>query len=275
MNLIVKRRISRRDWIWQSAAATLAAGLWPGCATHQDNGRGGEFTFIALNDTHFSTPECPAFFEKLTASIKSLPVKPEFCLAIGDLAQDGKQSDLGPIRDVLRGLGMPFHASIGNHDYLSATDRSAWDQLFPKSLNYHFAHRDWQVIGLDSSEGVKYHNTRIQPETLRWVDEQLPRLGRERPTILFTHFPLGPGVRYRPNNADDLLERFKEFNIVAVFNGHFHAATTHQVGDTVFTTNKCCAVSRGNHDGTKEKGYLLCRTREGRIEREFVEVKMI
>jgi hypothetical protein len=47
------------------------------------------------------------------------------------------------------------------------------------------------------------------------------------------------------------------------------------VRNTVFTTNKCCSISRGNHDGTKEKGYFLCRAKEGRIEREFVEVKPV
>ena len=36
---------------------------------------------------------------------------------------------------------------------------------------------------------------------------------------------------------------------------------------------KCCAISRANHDGTKEKGYFLCTASAGGIQREFVEVK--
>ena len=75
-------------------------------------------------------------------------------------------------------------------------------------------------------------------------------------------------------NADDLLERFQDFNVVAVFNGHFHGFTEHEVRGTVFTTNKCCSISRGNHDQTTEKGYFLCRAQDGRITREFIEVKM-
>ncbi len=273
MNIITPRRTTRREWIRHSAGAALALGLWPGCATNKDNGRGGEFTFIAINDTHYCSPQCPQFFERVTASIKAHSTTPEFCLVIGDLAQDGKQSELGPMRDLLRGFGMPSHVVIGNHDYISQTDRSVWDQLFPNSLNYHFRHRGWQVMGLDSSEGIKYANTSIQPETFRWVDSHLHKLDQKQPTILFTHFPMGPGMRYRPKNADDLLERFEDFNIVAVFNGHFHSATEHKVRETVFTTNKCCSIARGNHDGTKEKGYFLCRAKEGRIEREFIEVK--
>ena len=177
------------------------------------------------------------------------------------------------MREVLRGFGMPFHVVIGNHDYLTQTDRSDWDKLLPGTLNYSFEHRDWQFVALDTSEGKKYEKTSIQPETFRWLDDKVRKLDRRRPTILFTHFPMGPDTTYRPSNTDDLLERFKDFNLVAVFNGHFHGFTERKVRETVFTTNKCCSISRGNHDKTTEKGYFLCRAKEGRIEREFIEVK--
>lgn len=273
MNVITQRRLSRRDWIARSAATALALGLWPGCARFGDSGHGEDFTFIQMNDAHFSSPKCPEFFERVTSSMRAHTPRPELCLVVGDLAEDGTPAELGPMRDVLRGLGIPYHAVIGNHDYGRDASRTTWDELFPKSLNYRFAHRGWQFIGLDSSEGVKYENTRIQPSTLSWMDEQVPKLNRRQPTIIFTHFPLGPDVRYRPQNADALLERFRDVNLVAVFNGHFHSQTERQVGQAIFTTNKCCAIARGNHDKTTEKGYYLCRTRQGRIERQFVEVK--
>lgn len=273
MNIITARRLSRREWIRNSTAATLALGLWPGCARFRDSGRGGDFTFIAINDAHFSSPRCPEFFERVTASVRSHDPGPELCLMIGDLAERGTAKELGAMRDVLRGFQLPFHVVIGNHDYLTQTDRSEWEKLFPKTLNYSFQHRGWQFIALDTTDGLKYEKTNVQLETLNWVDEKIGKLNHRRPTVLFTHFPLGPDTRYRPLNADALLERFKDFNIVAVFNGHYHGFTERKVRDTVFTTNKCCSIARGNHDGTREKGYFLCRAKEGRIEREFVEVK--
>lgn len=273
MNIITARRLSRRDWIRNSVGATLALGLWPGCARFGENGRGGEFTFAVINDMHYTSPKCPEWFERVTASLRSQKSRPEFCLVVGDLAEKGTAAELGPVRDVLRGFKIPYHAVIGNHDYVAQTDRSTWDEFFPRQVNYRFRHRGWQFIGLDSSEGLKYQNTRIQPHTLRWVDEQLEKLDPKQPTILFTHFPLGPGTTYRPLNTDELLERFKDFNIVSVFNGHFHGYTERTVGQTVFTTNKCCSIARGNHDKTTEKGYFVCRAKDGRIEREFIEVK--
>lgn len=272
MNIITPRPATRREWLRRSAAATLALGLWPGCARFAGNGHGDDFSFVQLNDAHYSSPRCPDFFARVTASIRALPARPELCLMVGDLAEKGTPAELGPMRDVLRGLGIPAHAVIGNHDYGPQNDRTTWDNLFPKSLNYRFTHRGWNFLGLDSSEGLKYQGTSIQPDTLRWLEDAVKKLDHRQPTILFTHFPLGPDTTYRPVNADALLERCADLNLVAVFNGHFHGFTERTVRETVFTTNKCCSIARGNHDKTTEKGYFLCHARAGRIEREFIQI---
>lgn len=263
---------SRRDLLRFGAGALLTAGLWPGRLRAADNGAGGEFTFVTLNDTHFQSERCPAWFAKVGASILSLDPRPEFCLVIGDLGEKGRPRELGPMRDVLADLGIEYHTVIGNHDWTSPTDRSVYEQLFPDRINYHFGHRDWQFVGLDSTEGDKYSRSSVQVDTFAWLDGNLATLDRARPTVLFTHFPLGDGVMMRPANADDLLERFVDFNLVAVFNGHFHSFTERFLGNTPITTNRCCAISRDNHDGTREKGYFVCTARQGAIERRFVEV---
>jgi calcineurin-like phosphoesterase family protein len=263
---------TRRDFLRLSAGALLALGLAPGCVRWRDGGRGGNFAFVVINDAHFSSPRCPEFFERVRAKVTSHPSKPEFCLMVGDLAEHGTQKEIGGMREVLNSLKMPWHAVPGNHDYIKDTDRSAYDTLVPKSLNYHFNHRGWQIVALDSTEGTHAKDTKIQPATLQWTDSQLPKLSRKQPTILFTHFPLGPTTPMRPVNADDLLARFLDFNLVAVFNGHHHGFTERKVREAVFTTNRCCSISRGNHDKTKEKGYFLCTAKDGLVSREFIQV---
>ena len=265
-------RMNRREWLRLGAGALLSMGMWPGCARFGDHGRGETFHFVVINDAHFQSPRCPEWFGRVQASIRSHNPKPEFCLMVGDLAEHGTPGELGPMREVLRSLRMPFHAVIGNHDSISDTDRSVWNGIFPNSLNYQFEHRGWRFVGLDSSEGTKYEQTRIQPATVRWLDDHLPKMDGATPTVVFTHFPLGANVPMRPLNADDVLARFIEFNLIAVFSGHHHGFTERKSGRATLTTNRCCAISRDNHDGTKEKGYFLCTAGEGRIHREFVEV---
>jgi hypothetical protein len=274
MNTNANTAVNRRSWLRLSASTMLALGLWPGCARWANSGRGESFRFVVINDAHFHTPQCPAWFERVCESVLSHDSKPDFCLAVGDLAEHGTTAELGAMREVLSSLRMKSHVVIGNHDYSPGNDRSAWDQCFPKSINYSFQHRGWQFIGLDSTQGTDWQKTRIQAGTLSWLDRQLPRLQPANPTVVFTHFPLGSQVTYRPLNADEVLARFTQFNLVAVFDGHFHGFTERHLGSTVLTTNRCCAISRDNHDGSPEKGYFLCEAKDGQISRQFVRVSM-
>ena len=252
-----------------SPAVLLSLGLWPG-ALNAAAGAGESFRFIVVNDLHYIDSECGRWLERMTRQMKSHPGV-ELCLVAGDLTENGQPDHHGAVRDILRAFGIPSYVVIGNHDYVKGTgERTAYDSAFPKSLNFAFVHRGWQFIGLDTSEGLKYENTSIQPHTFAWVDEQVRKLDKTRPTVIFTHFPLGPGVKYRPLNSDALLEHFKPLNLQAIFCGHFHGFTEAKFQNSLVTTNRCCALKRTNHDGTKEKGYFLCEARDGKVTREFV-----
>ena len=140
--------------------------------------------------------------------------------------------------------------------------------------HYSFEHGGWRFIGLDTTAGLAYQNTAVPAASLRWLDEMLTRLDRAQPTVVFTHFPLGAGVTYRPSNADEVLARLRALNVQAVFDGHFHGYTEREWNSVRITTNRCCSRSRGNHDGTREKGYFLCRAARKEVSRTFVEVPL-
>lgn len=264
---------SRRDLLRLSAGTLLALGLWPGAQRAEGAGNSEDFSFIAVNDLHFQSERCGPWFERVVRQMKESETKPAFCLMSGDWTEHGTKAELGAARDAMRELGVPVHGVIGNHDYGPADSRADYDALFPGAINYAFEAGGWQWLGLDTSEGHKWKDTTIQPHTLSWLDDQLPKLDPKRPTVIFTHFPLGPLTPHRPANADALLERLIGFNLQAVFSGHFHGFTERKLGDVSLTTDRCCAISRNNHDGTPEKGYFLCQAKTGRITRTFVEVK--
>ncbi|HKQ40200.1 MAG TPA: metallophosphoesterase, partial [Verrucomicrobiae bacterium] len=195
-----------------SPAVLLSLGLWPGALNAATKGGDG-FRFIVVNDLHYMSPECGQWLEKMTARMKSHG-DVDLCIVAGDMTEYGKPEDHGAVRDILHVLNIPVHVVVGNHDYLTGSgERVAFDAIYPKSLNYAFRHRGWQFIGLDTTAGLKFENTSIQRHTFDWVDEHVRKLDNDRPTILFTHFPMGPSVKYRPLNADALLERFKPLNL--------------------------------------------------------------
>ena len=256
--------LTRREWLRLSAGALLSLGVWPGRLRGADAPATHDFTFIAVNDLHALEDACRPWFDDVVRQMKASAPTAEFCLLGGDLAENGTPAQLTLIKDSFSALGIPCHAVVGNHDYQSATDRSAYEQIFPDQINYTFTHRGWQIIGLDSSEGTKAKETRISATTLTWLDQNLSKLDLRRPTILFTHFPLGGSVWARPVNADDLLERCYGLNLQAVFCGHFHGFTERPFRKSIITTDRCCSRVRSNHDGTPEKGWFVCSGSERR-----------
>jgi 3',5'-cyclic AMP phosphodiesterase CpdA len=264
--------VSRREALQRlSSGVLLSLGLWPGALRADNETPAGSFRFVVINDTHCMTPECESYVKGVVARIKQ--DKPEFCLHVGDLTDKGESKYFESVKEIFGVLPGKMYPVIGNHDYLAQTDRQAYVEAFPQRLNYSFQHRGWQFIGLDTTEGLLYEKTTIPSATFQWLDDNVPSLNKKAPTVMFTHFPMGAGVMYRPGNADALLDRFREFNLQAVFNGHYHAFTERRAGDVVLTTNRCCSLKRGNHDGTKEKGYFACEAKDGRVSRAFVEYK--
>src|SRR5262245_461348 len=245
--------ITRRQLLRTSAVALLARGLWPGTLAAADTAS-KDFSFVVVNDLHYLDKGCGEWLTGILRGMKERPEKIAFCLLAGDLVEHGKPEQLNVVRDLLKACGFPCHVVIGNHDYLKQDDRKAYEEAFPERLNYAFDHEGWQFVGLDTSEGLHWKGTKVQPATLRWLDDALPKLDRRKPLVVLTHFPMGPTVNNRPSNADEVIERLKPFDLRAVFCGHYHAFTERTVGTTILTTNRCCSLRSKNHDGSKEKG---------------------
>lgn len=263
---------TRRQFAQQSLQALLAAGLWPGVQFAKDVNT-GSFHFVAVNDLHYLSEKCVPWFERMVQAMSNQPEPIDFVLISGDLTEHGTRQQNGAIRDILKTLKVPFHVVVGNHDYQTASDRCSYEQNFPRQINYHFEHAGWQFIGLDTSEGQKSKDVKAPATTFQWLDEQLPRLNKNKPAVIFTHFPLSFGVPFLLQNAKPLLERFLPFNLQAVYSGHFHGFTEKKSGQTVLTTNKCCSYSRANHDRSPEKGFFVCSIKEGTLQRRMVELK--
>lgn len=252
-------------------------GAWPGRSLHAHgaNAPGDSpsdqppFRFIVVNDTHYLSKECDPWMRGMIASMNK-HADIAFGLHLGDVTDTGAQADLEIMAEVLKEAKFPFHTQPGNHDYRTATDRSAYDTVFPGATNYAFTHERWQFVGLDSTQGQAYEKTKVQPPTLEWLGAHLSELNPALPTVLFTHFPLVAPAKYVPLNVEDLLKLFLKFNLVAAFSGHYHAFTEGKAQGATLVTNRCCSRARSNHDGTKEKGYWLCRTEKGQIQREFI-----
>jgi predicted phosphodiesterase len=268
------RNYNRRDALRLGAAAALTPLFTRWAAAAQDAKDSATFTFIVANDIHYFDKRCAAWLGDHV--IKRMnDHKADFCAIVGDMSEDGTKEQNTAIRDVLKGLTMPLYFCVGNHDHQAGNDdRKPFEDSFPKSLNYHFEHRGWQFIGLDTTQGRAASNTTIHKDTLIYLADTLKTLDKKRPTALLTHFPLGNFLPNRPKNANDLLVSFAEHNFQAAFCGHFHSKTERVWGDAMLTTNTCCSFHRKNHDFDPRKGYYLCTAKDGKIDREYIQVNI-
>jgi hypothetical protein len=266
--------MSRRQMMKLSAGTLLAAGLWPGRLWAAEPGT-TPVTFAVVNDLHYAEPACGPFFEGLVKRLNAVDGA-AFVLLVGDLLDEGKAEQARPLKEILGALKMPYYSVPGNHDWATQTDRTAYRQVFGDKGNQLFEEAGWQFVGLDTTEGVKFEKTNVQKPTLEYAAEVAGKLDKAKPTFLFTHFPMGAGVKYRPLNADAVLEPFKAVNVRAIFNGHYHAFTQKTLpagkGDAIVTTNRCCSRKRANHDNTWQKGFFVVKAAGGgTFERMFVE----
>src|SRR3954468_541834 len=216
------KNLSRRQLLKVGGSALLASSIWPG-ALRADDSTGEDFGFLVVNDLHFFDTKCVPFFEKVIKSMESQKAM-DFCIIAGDLSESGTAQQISAVRDLFKGLKMPLYTVVGNHDYTPKNDRSAYEELMPKMMNYTFDHKGWQFVALDSTDGTKAKVAVLKP-TLDYIAETGPKLDAKQPTILFTHFPLGKDVTNRATNADAVLEPFKPLNLRTVFGGHYHAYT--------------------------------------------------
>ena len=206
----------------------------------------------------------------------------ELVLVLGDLAELGTREELAAAKEILDRLRAPYYPVPGNQD--GPPDRppgsgdaglAAYNELFPGRRNYTFAHKGWQFVGLDTTDGSGYQQLPVTAETLAFAGRVAAELDPRRPTIAFTHFPIDPSIRFNLANGFELLDRLAPLNLRIVFSGHFHGRTVNRAPrrpELQLVTNTCCSHCREIHDGTTARGYYRCRANEDEtVSFEFVE----
>jgi hypothetical protein len=270
VHIVTNHRFDRREFLKRTGMAFLGAGIAAGTGRSQVPAD-ANFSFIAINDTHYKDEKCAEYFEAAFGWIKE-NLAFDFALIAGDLTTAAALGELRAIKELTQLLGKPTFSVMGNHDCPQSQDN--WISVFgADSVNFRFDHKGWTFLGLDSCNGAKSSDVSVPSATVDWLTSTLPDVPKERPLIAFTHFPFGEGVTYRLVNADAVLALFADHNLKHIFSGHFHGLTERKSGDIGLTTNRCLSLSRGNHDGSKEKGLFHCSVRGEQLSYRFVEFK--
>ena len=165
---------------------------------------------------------------------------------------------------------------VGNHDalYSGEQEETLFSEIFSlEQNNYHFVKNGIHFIAVDHGCGKAYHENSVRPKAMAWIKETLNDISEKEPIVFFSHYPFGESVRYQTKNSSEVLELFTNKRLLAMVSGHFHGNTERRENGILMTTTACCSGRRGNHDGTKAKGYrVFYIDNEMNVTTEFKEV---
>jgi len=231
--------------------------------------------------------------------------RPELVIAGGDLISGGFQSAAKTVEprwqaylEMHRSLKGKVEPVIGNHDLVAAIPeddsppaadpKARFCEAFGLERTYRFfdagSYRFFLLDSIVVTGGEEKYNGRVDDQQLRWLASELESTNRNTPIVVATHIPLltamyqateGATEPALPNrvvvNNREVLELFKDHNLLLVLQGHAHVNEMIRWGETTFITGGavCGKWWRGSYHGTRE-GYGLLTLWPDRVDWEYL-----
>ena len=190
-----------------------------------------DFHFVQLTDTHWGfkgapNPDAAGTLPKAIAAVNALRNPPDFIVFTGDLThttEDAaeRRTRMAQFRELVSGLKVKqLYFLPGEHD-AGPDQGEAFREFFGPS-RYSFDHGGFHFIALDN---VSQPGSKLGEAQLKWLAEDLARLDKARPIVVFAHrplFDLYPDWDWATLDGDDALALLQPFEHVTVFYGHIH-----------------------------------------------------
>jgi len=163
--------------------------------------------FVQLTDSHVRNVSDRDYMRQATAEIYAMNPQPDFVVATGDLVDWGVDEHFqNYLEGMVEGDGeppVPYFNVFGNHEIVFGPIERYYEYIGPDYYSFERA-------------GILFVSLNCVTPSARqdaWLEETLQLLGKERPVVIFQHFP--------PSRAD--LERFAGMGVKSVFSGHWHS----------------------------------------------------
>ena len=160
--------------------------------------------------------------------------KPAFVIGTGDITEWPTNAAMKGYDALLNTrLKFPAYDILGNHDdggRAFSPTMINWLKKKHGSLSYTFEKSGVVFIGLWSKFDPKGKPAQpLTKEALDYLREQLAKLPREKPVVIFTHL-----CHDAMTNRDELVDTIGKSNVIMVLGGHYHYSSVNQYRGLTF-----------------------------------------
>lgn len=180
---------------------------------------GQQFRFALLTDIHVTRSGTAT--DDLQNSINQINATDsiDFVLVTGDVTEEGDRNSMQKVKNVLDQLKVRHYTIPGNHETKwSESGVTDFGHIFG-SERFQFEHKGFLFLGFNSGPLMRMADGHVAPQDITWLKQELSKVGKEKPVILVTHYPLQSGD---VDNWYDVTDAVRPYNIRTFVGGHYH-----------------------------------------------------
>jgi cytolysin (calcineurin-like family phosphatase) len=190
-------------------------------------------TFFVASDSHFGARGMLDINRSVVEQLNELPgteyppviggrvETPRGLLFTGDMTDNGHLEEFAEFEQLYGRTGrdgllrFPVFEAIGNHDVNSTSPIKPRVVARHGAIHYSFDWDDLHLVCLDMFPDAR---------TLSFLTQDLAKVGRRRPVILYFHYSLeGPYSDFwEPEEKTAFGKAIERYNVLAIFHGHEH-----------------------------------------------------
>ena len=180
----------------------------------------GSFRFAQLTDIHLN-PNNPKPTEDLKRSVEQInaTLGIDFVLVTGDLTEEGDRTTMLVVKSILDQLKVKYYVIPGNHETKwSDSGCTAFSEIFGGE-RFKFEHKGFLFLGFNSGPLMRMAYGHVVPQDITWMKQEMDKVGKDKPIILVTHYPMQDGD---VDNWYDVTDAVRPYNIRTFIGGHYH-----------------------------------------------------
>lgn len=180
---------------------------------------GQNFNFALITDIHI-TKDSISFndLQRSVAQINSTQGL-RFVIVSGDITDNGDEESLLKAKLVLDKLKIDYHIVSGNHESKwSESGAMDFSRIFG-SERFKFEYDGVWFLGFPTGPVIRMADGHVAPQDITWLKQSLSEIGKKKPVVLVTHYPLLDGD---VDNWYEVTDAVRPYNICTFLGGHYH-----------------------------------------------------